>query len=361
MAVLGYGGRLRLKREVPEPTTVKPDDIHIGSNSIFVQNPAFWSGDQVTLACDKGLPIDSASNGPDCPDGYATYSGSDWKIGENRNHLQDNASAFYKASNSSQFYMRTEECGLTISGRYYIYRDQLDRLSFYSNQVDALNGVVNNRIQLHKVDFGEMIISASGFAEYENAAATCVVEAGEYRFSDAQDSSSLASICDSSPSYGSAEYDNADLYPRSYVDAGSGGSMWMIQCGLSDWTLNLSSPEVDTTAVGERFGESIKSVITGGGTMDFLVERERATDESDSTFLMQLLLMAEKGSKADAELWMIQSDQASQSNNLLPGGLYYKTSLLVTSIAINVRASNLIVGSLNYVTVGDIALKMGTN
>jgi hypothetical protein len=39
--------------------------------------------------------------------------------------------------------------------------------------------------------------------------------------------------------------------------------------------------------------------------------------------------------------------------------LYYKTNLLVTNIAVNVRAADVIVGSASFVTSGEIALKIG--
>lgn len=365
MALLGCGGQLRLKREAPEPTVLRPGNVHVPTNSIYMRNPGFWSGDQVTLSCANGLPIDSGNNGPDVPDGYATYFGSEWTVGSNRDHITNNGTAFYTNTDADQFYMRSNESGLTSTATYFIYRDKLDRLSFYTTRAAALAGATANRISLYKVDFNALIVSAAGTTEYENAIATCANEIGEYAFSDSQDEVSLASICDFAPDYLNppawiTEYDNADLTPRYWINAGGDGSIWTIQADLSEWVLNLNAPEVDTTAVGERFGDSIKSIVSGGGTMDFLVERRNENESwRDSTFLMQLLLMTEKGCKADAEFWMVSNRTANGS--ILPGDLYYETQLLVTSVAINTRAGDLIAGSLNFVTVGEIALRMGTN
>jgi hypothetical protein len=133
---------------------------------------------------------------------------------------------------------------------------------------------------------------------------------------------------------------------------------------MSEWSLNLTAQEVDTTAVGEKFGDSVKSVVTGGGSIDFLVSRRKTLDQTgapmaDSTSLMRLLLLSEKGCKADAEFWMI--DGQEDRDTLLPGDLFYQTQVLVTSIAINTRATDIIAGSLNFVTVGEIRLLMGTN
>ena len=366
MAVLGVGGRLRLKREAPDPTVLRPGNVHVPTNSIYMRNPAFWSGDEVTLSCANGLPIDASTNGPDCPNGYATYYGSSWYLGSNRSHIGDDNNPFYQATNTAQFYMRTPECGLTTSANYFCYRDQLDRLSFYTSRGAALNGKASERIPLFKVDFNALIVSASGTTDYETAIADCSEAIGEYQFSDAQDEVSLASICDFAPTYADpaawiTEYDNADLTPRYFINGGDTGSNWIIQADLREWSLSLNAPEVDTTAVGERFGDSVKSIVSGGGTMDFLVDRrDTVPEEQDGTALMRLLLLTEKGCKAMGEFWMIQGE-TNPSRGLLPGDLYYESELMITSVAINTRPDEVIAGSLNFVTVGEIALRMGTN
>lgn len=366
MAVLGHGGRLRLKREAPEPTVLRPGNVHVASKSIFMRNPAFWSGDQITLSCINGLPIDASGSGPDCPDGYGTYYGGDWFIGSNRDHIVTEASNFYDANNAVQFYMRQEESGITTSITYYIYRDQLDRISFYSTRAAALKGATAERTTLYKVDFNALIVSSAGTTEYENAIAVCSTDIGTYAFSDVQDEVTLSSICDFAPDFVNppawyTEYDNMDLTPRYYINAGAEGGVWMIQAQLTEWALNLTAPEVDITAVGEKFGDSVKSLVTGGGTMDFLIDRlATGENEADSTVLLNLLLLTEKGCKARAEFYMIVN-RPEGAAGVLPGDLFYETELLVTSVAVNTRATEIIAGSLNFVTVGEIALRMGTN
>jgi hypothetical protein len=365
MAILGVGGRLRLKREAPEPTVLRPGNVHVGSRSIYMRNPAFWSGDQITLSCANGLPLDTSTNGPDCPDGFSMFFGGDWTLGSNRSHVTSDTGNFYSATNTIQFYMRPEECGLTQTATYFIYRDQLDRISFYTTRSAALNGQTANRIPLFRVDFNALIVSATGTAEYESAIATCSTDIGDYYFSDSQDEVTLASICDFAPDYTSppawiTEYDNADLTPRYYINAGVTGALWMIQADLQSWSLTLNAPEVDTTAVGEKFGDAVKSIVNGGGSLDFLVDRKEFTTGSDSTGLMQLLLLTEKGCKAEAEFWMLVNRPTNQGT-LLPGDLYYTAEILVTSSAINVRPDEIIAGSADFVTVGEIALRMGPN
>ena len=363
MPVLGVGGIVKLLREAPSAVVVPSSALQYISNSIYVRNPEYWSGDEVDIFSSVGLPLDTASNGPDCPDGHATYQGSDWYLGSNRSHIADNNDAFYDAEEGDPFYMRAEECGLTTTKSFYIYRDQLDRISFYTSRAAALAGSPNGRVPLFNVDYGSLLMTPASTVEYQNAIANCVAYLGEYLYSDIQDEVTLESICDFAPKFiqpvaGTAEYDNMDVVPRYYIDSqDENGALWLLQCDLQGWTLNLSAPEVDTTAVGEKYGEAIKSIINGGGTFDFLVDRRANESEHDSTTLMRLLLLTEKGCKAKAQFWMITNSEAG----MLPGQLYYETNLLVTSSAINVRAGDLIAGSADFVTVGEIALKMGTN
>jgi hypothetical protein len=345
--------------------------VHLLSDGFFVSNPGYWSGDEVTLTCAGGLPLDAGNGAAACPDGHGVYAGGDWDLGANRSHVAGDQDAFYRSDDDAPFYLRDEDVGLLETASFYVYRDQLDRLSLYTSRDAALRGSKADRVPLFRVDFGGLLLAPYGSADYQNALLVCSseIDQGDYRFSDIQDEVTLASICESAPAFqtpvaGTEDYDNADVSPRSEIDSPADRGIWNVQGQLSEWSLNLTAQEIDTTAVGERFGDSVKSLVTGGGQIDFLVARTNQTDQSgapmaDSTTLMQLLLLAEKGCKADAQFWMI--DDQVDACGLLPGDLFYEAQLLVTSMAINTRATDIIAGSLNFVTVRDIRLKMGTN
>ena len=68
--------------------------------------------------------------------------------------------------------------------------------------------------------------------------------------------------------------------------------------------------------------------------------------------------MTEQGCKAAAQFWMIDRGRAC---GLLTGDLYYETELLVTNVAINLRPTEVVAGTAQFVTTGSIALKQGTN
>lgn len=369
MPVLGRRGKLWLRREAPEAVALSLGAVHYGSNSVYLNNQGYWSGDEISLSCPLGLPIDFG-DGVSCPDGHAMYFGSDWLIGSNRSHVSSDEDFFY-ADDEAFFYLREEDVGIVDIAGFFVYRDQLDRISFYLTQDAALRGSRVDRVQLSRVDFGQLIIAPWGSSDYQNALLLCTadLDGSDYQNSDIQDEVSLASICESAPSYqspaaGSSDYDNADVSPRSDINRPPDRNIWTVQGDLSEWSLNLTSQEVDTTALGERYGDSIRSLVTGGGSFDFLVSRRLINDSdglpmADSSLLLRLLMMAEKGCAADAQFWMIDSQR--ESCTLLPGDLFYETRMMITSIAINTRATDLIAGSANFVTIGRIDLKAGTN
>ena len=378
MAVLGVEGYVRFRREAPAPIVVFENSLRADIDTFQVQSSEFWNGDEVYLATPNGLPFSADT----LPGGVGCYFGSYWDLGPNRIHVTSNDDPYY--TGITTFLITQAEDTLTTqsgdsivgfiddtttyfynrgtpanSGTYFIYKDQLGRLSLYDNRAAALSGLSDSRIDLKQLNFEYMLIAPAGTEDYNNSLAECVAAVGDYRFSDIRDEVTLASICDYAPTYsqpaaGIAEYDDAEAQPRRWI----GGFPWVIQGELSEWSIELNAENVDTTAVGQKFGESVKSVVSGGGSFDFLVERRTEDGKYDSTSLMQLLLLTERGAKAEAEFFMI-TDRVDTSNQLAPGDLYYSCELLVTNTAINTRATEAIVGTARFVTTGPIELKMG--
>ena len=353
MAVLGIEGNVRFRREAPEPIVVFENSLRADIDTFQVQSIEFWNGDEVYLATPNGLPFSADT----LPGGAGCYFGSFWELGPNRTHVTAEDDEYYVSDDDTvDFYNN----GTPVNtGTYFVYRDQLGRLSLYATRSDALSGNPGNRIDLRQLNFEYMLIAPAGTEEYNNALAECLAANGDYRFSDVQDEVTLASICDYAPNYlqpvaGTGEYDDAELEPRRWV----GGFPWIIQGELREWNIELDAENVSTTAVGQKFGESVKSVVSGGGSFDFFVERRTDEEKYDSTALMQLLLLTEKGAKAEAEFFMI-TDRVDTSRKLAPGDLYYKCDILVTNTAINTRASDAIVGTARFVTTGPIELNMG--
>lgn len=180
----------------------------------------------------------------------------------------------------------------------YVYVDQLGRARFYTTRAAAVNGDPSGALQIGSTNFVEMTITTLD---------------GDWRYT----------------------------------------------CDLESWTLELDAPSVDTTAIGVKFGEAVKSLVTGGGEIGYLVDRRAGSGIDDPTSLFRLLLLTERGCKALAQFWMIEDRLSTNCANISPGDLYYETEMLVVGTSINTRAEDLIGGAARFVTTGEIRLKVG--
>ncbi len=375
MAVLGVGGKLRLKRAAPEACLISTEAVIPEINSLRSICPEYWSGDHVSTLC---LPLADDAYPPH-PGGYATYYDSRWFLGPNRTQITSRSDAFYKTDTedypdgqfggASQFYSREGDMagGEVIDGcqdgDYWIHVDELGRVSFYNSRSDALRGCVSKRVELAAfAAAGQITVAPFGNSEYSNAVWKCVAAYGEYQFSDAQDTVTLISICADAPRYeipvaGVDEYDNADLLPRG--QQGEPAPVWQVMCEIRDWSLELNAPSVDTTSVSEKFGTAVKSLVTAGGSTEFLIDRKafEQDTEDNGLVLMQLLLMTQKGCTASAEFWLMSGDNACGSScGQIDGALYYACDILITNTAINLRPTEILAGTAAFVSTGEVKL-----
>jgi len=380
MAVLGSGGRLVLRREAPDVCLLDGDSLNTGLNAYGSICEGYWTGDRVNTDC---LPAVVPGRIPGLPDQFSTYWGGRNFLGPNRDHITSNADDFYKKgtedypdgqqNDAAQFYARVGDVsgGDTITGcvsdDFWIHIDALGRVSFYDSRCKALAGCLNDRIDLVGV-FNDVIVSPYGSAQYQNAVWECYSGyIGNYTFSDVADSVSLDSICADAPTYQKPVanpnteayvFDNANVLPRSDLQQ---APFWECIAELREWQLDLSGPEVDTTAVAEKFGNAVKSLISGGGSTEFFIDKKCFGDgATNGLTLMQLLLMTDKGCKASAKFYMLQRPGecgVDTCTGLVTGDLYYETDILVTQTAVNVRPTEMVVGTAQFVTTGEIALK----
>jgi len=356
MPVLGRYGTLNLRRDLPATTAVHPEDVNFSRQSLFVQDEAYWTGDQVTLICQKGVPIGVGKSGiANCPDGYAFYSGGQYNLSPAR-HAINAAASFYNPDDQVPFYDDVSKA--QKNGTYYIFRNELDEISFYPTLASALNNDAEFRYEIINVDFGEMQISPSRDVYYQNARATCRGRLGVYTYSDIVWMETGLSLCDYGPTYteptsGSTRYDNADVRPREELT-----DPWRFTANLTDWTLNLKSNEINTSTLGEKFGESVKALVTGGGSVNFLLDYPADIEDYSPVSLLRLMLLIEKGCKAEAKFQLIKNETPNVSALNTKPGLYYTTELLLVASAINMRADSLVAGTADFVTTGPINLRM---
>jgi hypothetical protein len=362
---------------------LRSDSFDWFGNTIDLDCEGYWTGDRICLFSEGGLPI--AGNGfPGSIDGVAMYAGGQWFLGPNRDHIENDADTFYKAAtedypdgdfgDDANFYYiggdtngDGEINGLDeITNRcYYIHVDDLGRVSFYTDRCAALLGDPDDRVDLINVDFDFILIAPFGSMDYLNAVWACAPLVGEYLASDVQENNvvPIDSICDHPPLYQlpaqtdpPTDFNNADIQPRRQgVEP-----YWEIICGVREWTLELDAPSVDTTAVGDKYGESVKSLVSGGGSVEFFIDKCCVREgQDDAMELMQLLFMTEKGSKANAQFYMIDRSEQDPDVGIcgcLPGDLYYQSEIYIVKTAVNLRPTELVAGTASFVTTGPIKL-----
>ena len=404
MAVLGVGGRLELRREAASPCVITPEDINLGSSTFDLGCEGYWPGDRVVISGPEGLPI-FIDGKPQLWDGVATYDQGTLFVAENRDHIKpDPNNDFYKQSghpnnsyyrgNSSfendnaLFYYQGEKAGdqQTEQLEGYLCVDSLGRARLYPTRCEGMACcgeslyTFTNDIQVgDKIDFDFIVINHYGSGEYQNAITQCFGEIGEYIFNDIAENDNLAtydpnrrvdSICNDPPLYlkpaaGSDEFNNADVQPRGSVNQGP-HPLWTVLCGIREYSLNLDAPSVDTTGVGEKFGNGVKSLVNGGGNFEFFIDRKCFEDGKDNgIYIMRLLLMTQEGAKAHAKFYLMDrgngDDETCQANcgGDLPGALWYESDIFITNNAINLRPKELVAGSAQFVTTGTIKLQEG--
>jgi len=374
MAVLGTGGRLILKREeFGDPVVVQDRYIDVGKKIIRKEIEKLWNGDRIYVIDFPGF----CDGVPSRVSGFSMYQGGKWYLGPNRNHIASNTDTFYKKgeegypssnkADNSFFYSKNDRGGIPsrrcADRDYYVHVSSLGYVSFYNTRPEALRGCAGDRIALAPVAGNFTIDSYSNSqGSYRNASWSCfdgpLNDRHVYEFSDFQGEAG-ASICTFQPIYdkprpGDEKYANADLLPRN-----AGFPSWQVLAGIRQFTLNLDAPTVDVTAVSEKFGEQVKSLINGGGSFEFFIEREvLKEDQENSLMLMQLLMMTEKGCTAEAEFYLTSEGQSCGPicGSHISGSLYYKAKILVTQTAINLRPDDMVAGTAQFVTTSSIQL-----
>lgn len=369
MAILGNGGILELSRATPKPMALTSARLNTGVSpvSISLANQGYWTGDRVSLASADGLPFDVNGDGyADCPDGHAMYRGGRWNLGPAHDFyggIETDAAPFYDygdallteagdtildelgntllfpgLSDDEDQYNTPTTTGLATTFDAYINRDELDRITFFSSETAAYANEVASRVDVEKVNCTNFILAAynsnSGYTAALNAAAT-----------------SLEPL-----TLSNSEQNLDGLFSLSPLFAPD--RQWLMQCQLTEWALNVDATNLDTTAIGETFGEHVKALVRGSGSLQFLVDHRNQDDEMDAMTLLRLVLMTENQSNTNAKFYLYKN--RNESAPQIAGSAYYQCDLLLTNTKVNTRATEIIAGSADFVATSDIKLKVAS-
>ena len=336
MAILGNGGILELSREWPEPMALAPTAlIHSTTPSrINLGNPDYWTGDRVILNFPGGSPFS-----PGNPGGAGVYFGSVFVLSQARLHVTGPNANYYQADNTVNFYDTGSTTEFTDG---YINVDALGRVRLFTSELAAYN-----------LDAGsEITLSAFSTVNFVVA-----------RYSS--DASYLAGISSAGQSISGIALpsDNQlleDVIPVpaaiTAISEDPDGRGWLIQAELTEWVLDVDAANLDMTAIGETFGENVKALVRGAGSLEFLVDTNLEEGQQTSTDLLRLVLLTERNTKASAKFYLYKDRNPTRPQ--IGDTAYYSCDLLLTNSRLNVRPTEVLTGSTDFVVSGEINLRL---
>ncbi len=236
--------------------------------------------DRVILFREQGLPIDTNGDGyPDTDSGMAMY-GPGGVFGQYTDHrAPGDAAPMFTDDDSQPFY---DEGYLVQSAEVWINVDDLDRVTFYDNELDAVNGAVDAALPLYEVGVGGLMMVAA--------------------WTD---------------------------------DDGS-----KQQADLVEWNLETDAELLDAGAVGEDFGASVKARLSGAGTLTGHLSNRFVDTElcNPSSRMLRLVLMTRRGAQAKAVFRF--GAAGAEAGCMGTAGLSVEADILFSSADLSVTSSD---------------------
>jgi hypothetical protein len=372
MAVLGTGGLLEISREVPEAMALSYQRLNIGSTpyTITFASPSYWQGDRIILAADGGLPIDLNGDGyADCPDGHGIYRGSIWMLGpskawyagsltdgapfynnlssplltQNNNNLitqsGDTLVGFSGLSDNDDFYNTAATTGLTEQTDGYMSRDLLDRIRLWTTEAAAHTQSGTEKAFLNVKPKNLVVASYLNNSSYTSAI-----------------DSAIASIADLAIS-GEVVLSTLVALPSGFhVICADANRNYNFQVQLKQWILSIDAENLDTTAIGQTFGENVKALVRGAGSIDFMAEHRAVAGEQDTLALLRLVLLLQNQCNTKARFYLFKN-RSGQSPQI-DGSVYYECEILLTNTNLNAQVGDLLTGTADFVATSEIGIKV---
>jgi hypothetical protein len=149
-----------------------------------------------------------------------------------------------------------------------------------------------------------------------------------------------------------------------YYAAGPRFAEWKIVAWMRGWNLSTSAPAVDVSSLGEKFSEAVKSVVSGSGSLDFIIDLFGSSTEHSPEALLRIAMMTERGATGNARFYLNKDDpndtdsytERMNNRSLVRTSVYYNANILFTNAAVDVSSDSLVQGSADFVTTGPIRL-----
>jgi len=243
MAVLGTFGKVVFNRSAPTPVAVDITALNQDKNIISLTTTGFRSGDLVEVASIDNWPNVDLADPPLIPTYANVYDYQDYAelVGYSTAYPSELLRPYRWLATEYNDALTTEsgdviavqpadEDATPYRNRLYVHVDVLNRLSFYRTRAAALAGA--NDVTRDDIDQSDFTLDPTAPIELRLV------------------------------------------------------NEWKLEACLQGWNLSLNSNEIDTTGLGDKFFDGVKSLIQGGGSFDFLVERE-ANDTRNTAIINQ--------------------------------------------------------------------------
>jgi hypothetical protein len=154
-----------------------------------------------------------------------------------------------------------------------------------------------------------------------------------------------------------------------YYAAGPKFAEWKITASIRGWNLNTSAPAVDTSSIGTRFSEAIKSAVSGSGSLDFIIELFGSATEYSPDAILRTALLTERGALGNARFYLAKENTdddadpckgTKDNRSPIRTSIYYNANILFTDAAVDMSADGLAQGSADFVTTGPIRIAAET-
>lgn len=372
MAVLGNGGVLEISREIQKPVALSWQRLNIGTTpyTITFANQSYWPGDRIILAADDGLPIDLNGDGyADCPDGHGIYRGSIWRTGPSRafyvgtdidlspfynnqnygfttqngdpitTQAGDHLTGYTGLNNEQDFYNTATTTGLTTQTDGYMSRDILDRIRIWTEEAAGHSGTGTEKVLINVKPKNFVIAKYSANASYTSAIDTAIASIADLIVDGEVLLESLITVPNGFNALCADE--NRD---------------WKLQCDLQEWILSIDADNLDITAIGQTFGESVKALVRGAGSLQFFADHRQIDAEQDSLAILRLVMLTQNQCNTKAKFYLYEDREVT--NSQIKGSVYYEFELLLTNTRLNTRPTEVIAGTADFVATSEIELRV---
>lgn len=340
MAVLGIYGQVSMSREWPLPAVLAGTRLVDGATvSIDLGEPGFWSGDRVAVVCPRGVPVvASGDTYAPCPDGHSFYNDGVYTTGP-RTAFRTAGGAMYAGPSSSPFY--EENIPLVDTTYAYVHRDELDNVTFWGDEIDAINGAGTTQLDLSYVDCGTFAVLAAPSSIYQPATLSTLNQELEQAEPDGEQSGDQMLTAALQAALAS------DLDAIGGVESG-----WKLVACLRSWVFETNVDMLDLNAIGQEFGEATKGMLRGAGSFEANIDYRQDTTKHPASTLLKLMLLTQTGAKAMARFVVAPPSTSPRLNE----PMCYETPILFSKTSVNVTAGDLIGMNADFLSTGRIRL-----